>query len=263
MKVLVMKKKTFARLFALLLAFGLVTGCAGGGSNVSGAQTPTGKPLPTPIVNVTAAPKPDGTLRGYLEAWKADDYASMYTLLTPESQQAISLEEFDKKYRAAMNALTLAQLNYEILSVEAISPLRRAGDRSACATRPTCSAAFEREMQISFRLVIDLWRVEWNDGLIPARTGGRQPPFDGLPDPHARRHLRPPAARRAGKRPFVAQTQALRPSACADQHPAGAGPTLLSELGILPALPDSGAANLRQPARCILVHPSRRSASQR
>lgn len=232
MKVLLMNRKTFARLVVLLLAFGLVAGCAGGGSNVSGSQTPTGKTLPTPIVHVTAAPKPDGTLRGYLEAWKADDYASMYNLLTPESQQTISLEEFDKKYRAAMNALTLAQLNYEILSVEAASPTTAQG-RFRVRYETNLFGAFEREMQISFRLVSGLWRVEWNDGLIlPELAGGNRLSMDYQTPTRGVIYDRP---LRAGqeKRPFVAQTQAYAIGLVPTNILPEQEPTLLSELGIL------------------------------
>lgn len=227
-----MNRKTFARLVVLLLAFGLVAGCAGGGSNVSGSQTPTGKTLPTPIVHVTAAPKPDGTLRGYLEAWKADDYASMYNLLTPESQQTISLEEFDKKYRAAMNALTLAQLNYEILSVEAASPTTAQG-RFRVRYETNLFGVFEREMQISFRLVSGLWRVEWNDGLIlPELAGGNRLSMDYQTPTRGVIYDRP---LRAGqeKRPFVAQTQAYAIGLVPTNILPEQEPTLLSELGIL------------------------------
>lgn len=226
------RNKTFPRLLALFLALAFSVGCAGVGGNDAGTQTPAGKLLPTPIVNVTAAPRPDGTLRGYLEAWKADDYASMYNLLTPESQQTISLEEFDKKYRAAMNALTLSALQYEILSVEAASPAVAEG-RFRVTYETNLFGNFQREMQISFRIVSGLWRVEWNDGLIlPELAGGNRLSMDYQTPPRGVIYDRPLRANQE-KRPFVAQTDAYAIGLVPTNILPEQEPTLLSELGIL------------------------------
>ncbi|PWH18549.1 MAG: hypothetical protein DDG60_00410 [Anaerolineae bacterium] len=225
------KKRNFPRFLGWFLALAFVVGCAGPG-NGSGTQTSSGKILPTPIVNVTAAPKPEGTLRGFLEAWKADDYASMYGLLTPQSQQAIALEDFDKKYRAAMNALTLAALDYEILEMNAASPTSAQG-KFRVTYKTNLFGEFQREMGISFRLVAGTWRVEWDDGLIlPELAGGNRLSMDYQIPPRGVIYDRPLSANKE-RQPFVAQTQAYAIGLVPTNILPEQEPTLLSELGIL------------------------------
>lgn len=226
------RKRNLSRSLAMLFALALLAGCIGLGRNASGTQTPPGKNLPTPIVNVTAAPQADGTLRAFLQAWQADDYASMYNLLTPESQQTISLEDFDKKYRSAMNALTLTQLNYEILSVNALSPAAsQASFRIIYQTK--LFGEFQREMQASLQRVSGLWRVQWQDGLIlPELAGGSRLSMDYQSPTRGVIYDRPLRAEKEAQ-PFVTQTEAYAIGLVPTNILPEQEPTLLSELGII------------------------------
>ncbi len=226
------QNKKFHRLLALLLALALLAGCAGPGGNGSGTQTPSGKTLPTPIVNVTAAPEADGTLRGFLEAWQANDYTSMYGLLTPESQQAISLEDFDQKYRVAMNSLTLSGLGYEILSVNPASPATSQGS-FRITYQTTLFGEFQREMNISFKLDGGLWKVDWNDGLIlPELAGGNRLSMDYQAPTRGVIYDRPLEAGDESQ-PFVTQTDAYAIGLVPTNILPEQEPSLLSELGII------------------------------
>ena len=51
---------------------------------------------PAPSLNLTQSDMPDATVvaMAYLDAWKAEDYGKMYTLLTSLSQNALCQEEF-------------------------------------------------------------------------------------------------------------------------------------------------------------------------
>lgn len=225
-------KRTMSRPFALFLALTFLVGCAGPGGNGLINETPPGKTLPTPIVHVTAAPQADGTLRGFLEAWKADDYASMYGMLTPDSQQAISLEEFDKKYRDAMNLLTLSELGYEILSINPVSPTTSQG-RFRVAYKTKLFGEFQREMEISFQIVSGLWRVRWQDGLIlPELTGGSRLSMDYQAPARGVIYDRPLSGEKE-KQPFVTQTDAYAVGLVPTNILPEQEPTLLSELGII------------------------------
>jgi len=158
------------RVFGALVALAVLAGCAQPGGNDSATHTPENK-LPTPVVQVTAAPEANGTLNAFLEAWKVDDYASMYTLLTAESQQAISAEDFAKRYRNAMNSLTLAELNYEILAIETTSPSDSQGSFRV-TYKTNLFGEFQRELNASFKFEGG-WKIIWNDGLIlPELAGG-------------------------------------------------------------------------------------------
>jgi len=226
------QNKTLFRLLALLLALALLAGCAGPGGNGSGAQTPSGKTLPTAIVNITPAPDAGGTLRGFLEAWQADDYASMYGLLTSESQQATSLEDFEKKYRSAMNSLTLSELGYEILSVNPTSPTNSQGS-FRITYKTSLFGEFQREMEASFQLVSGAWLVRWEDGLIlPELAGGSRLSMDYQTPVRGVIYDRPLRVEKQVQ-PFVTQTDAyaigLVPTNILPEQES----SLLSELGII------------------------------
>ena len=48
-----------------------------------------------------------GTAATFLEAWQAGDYAGMYSLLSPLSQDAISQSDFQARYEAVARGATL------------------------------------------------------------------------------------------------------------------------------------------------------------
>ena len=73
------------------------------------SPAPTGTPIPTatetatptlppPPEKTTPVPDPEETVKTYLEAWRMDDYASMYNMLTTISQDAITEQDFTSLY---------------------------------------------------------------------------------------------------------------------------------------------------------------------
>ena len=85
----------------IFIALAMMVGCG----QISGSPTsPTVSPTITlrPVgISTTKVPDVIATTRAYLEAWKRDDYATMYNLLTSISKDAISIEDFEKQYRTA------------------------------------------------------------------------------------------------------------------------------------------------------------------
>ena len=81
----------------------------------SSTITPTSG-LPTPMIDVAPAPDVEEGAQAYLEAWKAEDYEGMYALLSRLSQDAMTLEEFQKEHKDAAIALTMQNMDYAILS---------------------------------------------------------------------------------------------------------------------------------------------------
>ncbi|RME87917.1 MAG: hypothetical protein D6770_08150, partial [Anaerolineae bacterium] len=73
--------------------------------------------LPGPNVTITSPPDAEAAVRAFLSAWKSEQYAVMYDMLTAVSQNAISKEDFIARYKEAMAAMSLETLDYEILSV--------------------------------------------------------------------------------------------------------------------------------------------------
>ncbi len=95
----------------------------------------------------------------------------MYTLLDQASQQAISQENFVKRYRNAMNALTLSEIQYDILSDTTTPNSARVGFRVTYKTN--LIGALQREMSADFNLENGQWKITWNDGLVlPELLGG-------------------------------------------------------------------------------------------
>ncbi len=154
----------------ILLLLALLAGC--------GVSLPAANPapveetsLPAPAVRITSVPDARKTLNAFLEAWKISDYATMYTMLSAESQASISQDDFVKKYRETMNRMTLRELSHEILT-------SNNGTQTAQATfkvtyNTYLVGSFEHEMTAGLKMENGEWRILWNDGLIfPEMAGG-------------------------------------------------------------------------------------------
>src|SRR6185295_9449580 len=81
-----------------------------------------GRPHPTPTIPAVptatpGTPDPQGTAATFLEAWQAGDYAGMYSLLSPLSQDAISQSDFQARYEAVARGATLTSVEAHVLSV--------------------------------------------------------------------------------------------------------------------------------------------------
>ena len=132
---------------------------------------PTETPLPQPIVTVLGAPDADAALGAYLDAFKADDYNTMYGLISKVSQDTITLEDFARRNRDALNEMSAGSFDYEVLS-SLVSPYS-----SEVAYRITYHTALvgdlQREMIARFALENNEWKLQWDDSLIlPELAGG-------------------------------------------------------------------------------------------
>jgi len=166
-----------SRWFNLALILILLAACApasnGGGFSLFG-PTPT---LPSPQVSITHAPDAQATARVFLDAWKADDYAAMYALLTKVSQEAISQEDFTARYRDAMVALSLRELEYEILS--ALTNPYTAEVAFRVTFHTVLISDLQRDMVMRLSLEEGQWCLQWEDRLIlPELAGGSKLAMD-------------------------------------------------------------------------------------
>ena len=159
----------FLRWLNLLLIPAVLSACSGGAINVPGFPTETA--LPQPIVNVTSVPNVDAALRSYLDAFKADDYNTMYAKLGKVSQDANPLESFAVRNRDALNIMSAGSFDYEVLS-SLVNPYS-----AEVAFRVTYHTALvgdiQRDMVARFSLENGEWKLLWDDGLIlPELAGG-------------------------------------------------------------------------------------------
>ena len=109
-------------LLLLTVVLIILSGCTKP-SNENPTETPKSTPtLGLPSINTTRVPDVDTAVRRYLNAWKEDDYATMYSLLTSVSQDAISEEDFSKHYRGVATEAALSGIDYDILSSLILNP---------------------------------------------------------------------------------------------------------------------------------------------
>jgi len=161
----------------ILLVVVLLTSCRPQNTPVEITPTNPGGDLPAPHVNTTAAPDPQTTARDFLDAWQQENYEAMYQLITPVSRDAISLEDFTKRYNNTALSLSLIELKYELLST-------LTNPRSATvAYRVVFSTALVGELQRDMEMGLSLdggqWTIQWEDGMImPELRGGNRLAMD-------------------------------------------------------------------------------------
>jgi penicillin-binding protein 2 len=155
------------RIFGFFLALALLVGC-----NMPTTGTPalTATPaLPPPHVDITRAPGPNplDAINAFLAAWKGDDYAGMYGMLSTESQSVITADDFVKKYTDAMNNLTLKELLFNVSTTPKLTNNDTSAQINFHTTYKTNMVGdLERDMTATLKLEGDAWRIVWDNGLI-------------------------------------------------------------------------------------------------
>jgi len=150
---------------AVLLLSVILAGC----TLSSGEQTPA--TLPEPAVTSVAAPDPEATVAAFLDAWKAWDYAQMYDLLSPLSQDGIPEPDFAERYEGVRRAAALSGVDYEILSSLILNP-RAAQVAYRVVLTSTVVGDITRDTTVELTLVGGQWRVAWTEAAILPELGG-------------------------------------------------------------------------------------------
>ena len=160
-----------ARIWHILILLSFLTGC----TQVRSSSTPTIAPSPTlGAVSVGITPAPDANLAAiaFLDAWKANDYATMYSMLTSVSKDAISQEDFEKHFRGIASEMALSGIDYEILSSLVANPeSAQVGYRLKFHSALVDDLVEDTAMNLS--LESGQWHVQWDDTLVmPELAGG-------------------------------------------------------------------------------------------
>ena len=164
------------RILSLILAMLVLAGC-GGNAGVGGGLFASATPLPTAQIAVTRWPDPQSALQSFLEAWKAENYAGMYALLTQDSQKSISADDFASRYRKEMNSLTLKELDYSVGATTKNPDNARVNFQMTYKTNMV--GDLQRSNSADLRLEAGQWRIVWDDGLIlPELHGGNHLAMD-------------------------------------------------------------------------------------
>jgi penicillin-binding protein 2 len=153
------------KILCKMLVLLVVVSCAP--ATVESTRTPTSLPTSTlaePGVETTRAPDPQTAAQTYLDAWKAEDYASMYAMLTPISQDAITAEAFEKFYRDFAAEAALNKWDYTLLS-SLVNP-RSAQVGYQVILSSVLVGDLMRETQMNLSLENGEWRVQWDEALV-------------------------------------------------------------------------------------------------
>jgi len=150
----------------------ILTACSGLAAPDSTSSPVPTLTLPGPGFVTANPPSPDGTVTSFLEAWERGDYAAMYSYLTPLSQDALSLEDFTRRYEDVAITATLSSLETEVLASGVVQPA--AAEASYRVTYHTrLVGSLRREMSMQLKLIDGTWRIAWADELIlPELAGG-------------------------------------------------------------------------------------------
>lgn len=216
-----MSRKTFWSGLLLLALF--LAGCGGASSAADStpslAVTPT---LPGPGVNTTQAPDTEAAARAFLEAWENEDYSAMYSMLTKVSQDAITAEQFEAKYREIAAEAALSGVKTQILS--SLTQTRAAQVSYRVMLDSALVGDLQRDTMMNLSLEDSQWRVQWDDALIlPELAGGNSLRMDYLIPSRANIYDRDEQA-------IVAQQDATALGLFPDQIDEEQEPTLLNEL---------------------------------
>lgn len=159
----------------------ILVGCALTPTTTSSSPTPAVSPspsvYPTPFVSTTSTPDVQAAAHVFLTAWQADQYDTMYSLLSRLSQDGISKEIFTNRYRDTAINLSLQKLDFEILSSLVTVKTGQVAYRVTFHT--ALVGDIKRDMVMNFGLDNGQWRVQWEEGMImPDLRGGNRLSMD-------------------------------------------------------------------------------------
>ncbi len=157
---------------SLLILSILLAGCTNSSSTLpTAAPESTATSLPLPPMETTHAPSAESAATSFLDAWKAEEYPKMYSLLTSISKDAISVEDFDKKYRGTAINLTLQNIDYSILS--SLTNPTNAQVAFRVTYHTVLLGDISRDISMNLDMEKGYWLVQWEEGLIlPELRGG-------------------------------------------------------------------------------------------
>jgi cell division protein FtsI/penicillin-binding protein 2 len=113
------------------------------------------------------------TAQVYLNHWKAEEYPAMYAMLTSVSQEAITEEEFTKRYTDVANEAALSSWDYEIQSALKNPESGQVGYK--VLMHSVLVGDFDRSTMMNLTLEDGEWRIQWDDSLIlPELRGGNK-----------------------------------------------------------------------------------------
>ncbi len=140
---------------------------------VACSRTVTPQPTSTAVPVDADRPAGEPVAQAFLAAYEQADYATMYNLLSAESQAKLTPEAFTNRYTAAWSTAGVNFVRAQLRSALREGDTLRANYHVELDTALFGTLSADHEMTLSWQ--DDQWRVNWDDGLIwPDLAGGNQ-----------------------------------------------------------------------------------------
>jgi len=160
---------------SILLAVIIMTALVACTNGVSTTSTPSPESggLPSPVVRITQQSEVQPVAEAFFDAWQNEDYQAMYDLLTGITKDSVSFETFQEIYQKNAIAMTLQEMDYQILSTLVNPSSAQISYRVSYKT--TLLGEITRENMLNMAYNDDKWQVQWEEGLIlPELRGGNK-----------------------------------------------------------------------------------------
>ncbi|MEK6754192.1 MAG: penicillin-binding transpeptidase domain-containing protein [Chloroflexota bacterium] len=160
------------RWFYFILIIIFLSACVSGGDGVPSIfGGPTSTPLPTASAGITPAPDENAAITQYLEALQLDDFETMYSMLTQASRDAVTLEDFSKRWNDALNNMSAAEIEFTINSSQK-GPYN--AEIGYSVTYHTVLAGdIQRNILLRMANEDNQWKIVWDEAqILPELAGG-------------------------------------------------------------------------------------------
>jgi penicillin-binding protein 2 len=160
------------RWFYFILIIIFLSACVSGGDGVPSIfGGPTSTPLPTASAGITPAPDENAAITQYLEALQLDDFETMYSMLTQASRDAVTLEDFSKRWNDALNNMSAAEIEFTINSSQK-GPYH--AEIGYSVTYHTVLAGdIQRNILLRMANEDNQWKIVWDEAqILPELAGG-------------------------------------------------------------------------------------------
>jgi hypothetical protein len=127
--------------------------------------------LPTAQVIITPAPDERAAVTKYLEALQQDDFETMYGMLVQESRDAITLEDYSKRWNDSLNHMSAQEIEFTINSAQ-IGPFD-AEVAYSITYKTALVGDLQRNIPIRMKRENNEWKIIWDDAqILPELAGG-------------------------------------------------------------------------------------------
>ncbi len=120
--------------------------------------------LPFSAVDASAAAAAQSAVSRFLEAWQGENYPDMYDMISTLSRDAISLDAFREEFNDVATSMTLASIDFQILS--SMAKERQAEVAYQVDYNTRLFGVLSRDVVMPLVRESDGWRVQWTRSLI-------------------------------------------------------------------------------------------------